>query len=597
MRDYFKMLSFAGKQLPLFIIAVLFMLISAALECAQIGALIPLFDKIFNDQQIILPSGVPDFLVHIAELINRFDRHVLYRFTIILIPVLFFLRAVSFYFKGFFMDMIAQKTVMDVKNRLYRKYQALSLDFYSKKRQGELMSRITNDVSALGHSISYGIADTFYESVHSVGLITLAAMLNWAMFSKVMIIFPIMAYIVYFIGKQLKRFTKSTQATAADLNTLLSETIQGVRIIKGFSREDHEIKRCEEINKRFYKLSLKSIRRNKLISPITEYLGVLAVVVLLLVCGGDVFEKRISFGVFAAFIGAFLAVMRPVKKVANAHGENMKGIAASERIYEILDITASVKDKEDAIDMPMPRKQIEFTDVSFAYDEEDGLVLKNISHAFPVGQTTAIVGPTGCGKSTILNLISRFYDPTEGVILIDGIDLRNMSSKSLRSHIGIVTQDMILFHESIRDNLKYGKLDATDDEIIEACRKALAWDFVEKLPQGLDTVVGDRGFRLSGGQKQRLCIARAILKDPHILLLDEATSALDAESEQLVQKALDNLMEKRTVLVVAHRLSTIRHASCILVMKDGQVLERGTHEELIKTSPLYEKLARLNFNM
>lgn len=595
MRDYFKMLSFAKNQIPTFIVAVFFMIISAVLETAQIGAIIPLIDKIFTNKEIVLPDGVPNFLYAVADYINAIDQRVLYKLIIIIIPVLFLLRGISFYFKGLFMDMIAQKTMMDIKNMLYIKYQELSLAFYSKKRQGELVSRITGDVNVLGHSISYGIADTFYESAHSFCLLLVAISLNWIMFSKVIIIFPVIGFVVYSIGKQLKKFSRSSQEVAADLNTLISESIQGVRIIKGFSREEHEIERCREITRRNYKVKMKSVRRNRLISPITEYMGILAVVVLLVVCGNDVLEGELSFGVFAAFIGSLLAVMKPIKKVANAHGENMKGIAASERIYEILETPVKILDRENPIDMKSPKDYIEFKELSFSYDKQDGLVLKNINHQAKVGQTTAIVGPTGCGKSTMLNLIPRFYDPDQGSILIDGVDIRDLKVKSLRSQIGIVTQDMVLFHESIRENLKYGKIDASDEEIIDACKKALAWEFVEKLPEGLDTVIGDRGFRLSGGQKQRLCIARAILRDPQILLLDEATSALDAQSESLVQKALDNLMEGRTVLVVAHRLSTIKNACCILVMENGEIVQKGTHDELLKTSPLYKKLADLNF--
>lgn len=597
MREYFRMLLFAKQQISYLLLGVIFMMLSAIFDFAQIGAIIPIIDKIFNDKAVILPEGMPDFVVSLVDKINSYDQIFLFKALIIGFPILYLLRGITNYLKGLFMDIVAHKTMVSVKNTLYKKYQELSLDFYSKKRQGELISRITNDVQAIGNSMSYGLTDTFYQSIQAIGFTAMALMLNWKLVFIVVLMFSVIGWLMHTIGRQLKGYMRNSQEILADLNTLLSETIQGVRIIKGFSRQDHEIERCEQINNQYYKCMLKGIRRMKLLSPLTEIVGVFAVVVILIIGGRDVLDGKQSFGVFAGLIAALLSIMRPVKKVANAHGINQQGIAASERIYDILDVAPKIVDKENAVELMDPKKSIVFDSVNFSYDKEDGLVLKKISHEFPVGKTTAIVGPTGCGKSTILNLISRFYDPDSGTITVDGVDIRDVTVSSLLDKMGIVTQDMVLFHESIRENLKYGKLDATDEEIEEACKKALAWDFILKLPEGLDTIIGDRGFRLSGGQKQRLCIARAILRDPQILLLDEATSALDAESESLVQQALDYLMENRTVLVVAHRLSTIKHASCILVVENGEITDKGTHDELIASSKLYEKLAKLNFSI
>jgi subfamily B ATP-binding cassette protein MsbA len=591
------MLHFSKRHLPLLFAASGLMVLSAIFDCAQIGAIIPLIDKIFTNNPIVLPKMVPAFLHHFADKINAMDRMVMFKLLLTCFPIAYIFYGLSSYGKGVLMDMVSQRTMQDVKNLLYRKYQDLSMDFYSKKRQGELMSRITSDVNNIGHSLSYGLSDSIYQSVLAVSFTIMALLLNWKMVFIILAIFPIMALLVYRIGKQLKQFVKIAQIANADLSTQLAETIQGVRIIKGFSREMYEVGRFESINKRIYKLNMKRVRRTLMVAPVTEFIAIVAVMVILLVGGGSVLRGEQSFGVFATLIAALLSIMRPVKKVAGAHNINQVGIAAAERVYEILDVKPTIQDDADAGAMPQPVNGITFDDVWFMYEKEDGNVLKGISHHFPVGKTTAIVGPTGCGKSTILNLFPRFYDPQKGTIKVDGVELRTYTMASIRGHIGMVTQEMILFHDTIRANIKYGRMDASEEDVIESCRKALAWEFIEKLPHGLDTIIGDRGFRLSGGQKQRLCIARAILRDPQILLLDEATSALDAESEQLVQKALDNLMEGRTVIVVAHRLSTIKHASCILLMQNGEVLQKGTHEELYIASPLYKKLADLNFTM
>lgn len=595
MKEYIRMLMLGKRHWPSLLAGVICMLFSAIFDSVQLGMIVPLADKIFTQKKIVLPAGMPDFLNEYVQIINDLDPMYLFNMMILWIPVLFLFKAIFSYLQGIFMNMASNKTMMDTKNAIYAKYQCLSLDFYSKKKQGELVSRITNDVGGVGHAMSYALTDTIYQSFQIVLYSIIALSISAKLVMIIAVMFPFIGFVVLKIGKQLKAYSTSAQESAADMNTLLNETIQGVRIIKGFSREDHEIKRSEEINKRLYKLTMKGIRRTLFLPPLTEYIGVISIVVILFFAGRDVMSGELSFGVFCLFIGALMSIMRPVKKLSNVHGINQQALASSKRIYDILDIEPKILDKEDAQDMEQPSSCIEFSDVEFSYDSDDEIVLKKISHRFPVGQTTAIVGPTGCGKSTILNMIPRFYDPQSGVISIDDYNLKDLKVDSLRKNIGIVTQDMILFHESIRENLKYGKLDASDEEIIEACKKALAWEFIQKFPEGLDTIIGDRGFRLSGGQKQRLCIARAILRDPQILLLDEATSALDAESENLVQKALDNLMEDRTVLVVAHRLSTIKNASCILVMQDGKITQKGTHEELLLSSPLYKKLADLNF--
>jgi subfamily B ATP-binding cassette protein MsbA len=342
---------------------------------------------------------------------------------------------------------------------------------------------------------------------------------------------------------------------------------------------------------------IKGIRRNLVLAPVSDLLASIAVVVVFWLGGRYVMEGKISFGVFALFLTALISILRPIKKLAAVYGINQQATAASRRLYDILDLDPKIVDAPSAVACLAPKKTIRFDKVSFRYNKgEEAWTIRDFAHDFKIGSTTALVGPTGCGKTTIINMILRFYDADNGRVLFDDQDVRDVTLASLRQHIALVTQEMILFNETIRANLQYGKLDATDDEIREAARQALAWEFIEKMPQGLDTVIGDRGFKLSGGQKQRLCIARAILKNPRILLLDEATSALDAESEFFVQQALDNLMKNRTVIVIAHRLSTIRNADCIIVMDKGEIVQKGVHDELIKSSDLYSRLASYHFN-
>ena len=569
----------------------------AAFEGVQFGAIIPLADRIFTNKAIILPTGIPPFLLHYADLLNAMDRYTLFYGVIVIIPVFYVVKGGFVYLRGLFMNTLAQRSVMDVRGDLFRKYQSLSLDFYSQKRQGDLMSRITNDAGFIGHAISYGLTDLFYQAILAIMFAAIALTISWKMVLIIVVVFPVNAWLIHVIGKTIKKQSIQSQESMADLNSILAETNQGVSIVKAFSREKHEIDRFDSINKRFYRSIIKGIRRSLALSPITEVLAALAVVVVFWMGGRYVLENKMSFGVFTLFLGSLISIQRPIKKLAEVYSINQQALASSKRVYDFLDWKELIVDAPSAKECTVPSISIRFKDVSFRYEkDQSNQVIKNFSHQFEVGKMTALVGPTGCGKTTVINLILRFYDVDSGSISIDGQDIKDVTVLSLRRHIGLVTQDMILFNESIRENLRYGKLDATDEDILEAARQALALEFIERMPEGLDTIIGDRGMKLSGGQKQRLCIARAILKDPRILLLDEATSALDPQSEHLVQQALDNLMNNRTVIVIAHRLSTIRHADCILVMENGRIVQKGIHDELLTTSELYAKLASYHFN-
>jgi subfamily B ATP-binding cassette protein MsbA len=596
-KEYIRMIRFARHNLHYLIAGTACMAVSTLFEGVQFGALVPLADRIFTNKVIVLPQGMPPFLVQWADQFNAMDRYAIFYGLIYLIPIFFVFKGIFFYLQGNFMTTVAQRTVVDAREELFRKYQELSLDFYSQKRQGELMSRITHDASFIGHAISYGLTDMVYQSLLAVMFAFIALTISWKMVLVIIVLFPINGALIYIIGKSIKKQSIYSQQFMADLNSVMAETSQGVSIVKAFSREGHEIDRFQEVNNRFYKAVIKGLRRSLMIAPISEVLSAIAVVVVFWFGGRYVMEGKMSFGVFALFLTSLISILRPIRKLTAVYGINQQALASSKRIYDILDWKAQIVDAPNAVDCQAPEKAIRFDQVFFRYNKGDERwTIRNFSHDFEIGKTTALVGPTGCGKTTIINLILRFYDVEMGRVLLDLQDIKDVTTISLRRHVALVTQDMILFNETIRSNLQYGKLDATDDEIREAARQALAWEFIEKMPQGLDTVIGDRGFKLSGGQKQRLCIARAILKNPRILLLDEATSALDAESEYFVQQALDNLMKDRTVIVIAHRLSTIRNADCILVMEEGQIVQKGIHDDLLNTSELYARLASYHFN-
>jgi len=407
---------------------------------------------------------------------------------------------------------------------------------------------------------------------------------------------PLIVWPAIRIGKKLKKITTRTQEKNADITSLLSETISGVMIVKAFSMEDYETDRFKSENRKFFHFLLKAAKRNLLSTPISELAGALAATIILVLWGRQVLQGDISFGAFGLVMGSLMSMMQPLKKLTSVHFITQQGLAASERIYAVLDEENPIREDPSAAAISSLAKKIEFADVWFKYEDVSDYVLKGINLEVNKGELIAIVGPTGAGKTTLVNMIPRFYDPQKGGVLFDNVDIRKIRLKQLRGLIGMVTQEMVLFNDTVRVNIAYGNLDASGEDIREAAKKALAHDFIVKLPDQYDTVIGDRGFKLSGGEKQRIAIARAILKDAPILILDEATSQLDSESESLIQSALATLIRGRTTFVIAHRLSTVKNASKIIVIQDGLIREKGSHQELINNSDLYRKLYELQFN-
>ncbi|MBS5887759.1 MAG: lipid A export permease/ATP-binding protein MsbA [Negativicoccus succinicivorans] len=508
------------------------------------------------------------------------------------ILALFFLRGVFSYIQGYLMSYIANRVIIDIRNEVYARVQRLSLRFFDTRKTGSLMSRLTNDIGALQTAIVDNFVNIVKESVILIGSLVGMVILHWRLTLLCIIIVPLVSITIKYFGRKLKKSGHMMQERIADVTSHLQETIGGIRVVKSFFREDYEIARFRQINQASFGAAMKAARQSSQLSPIVEFIAAIAVTAIIWYGGWSVIDGELTAGELIAFLIYAINLANPVRRLSALYGDIQRSMAAGERVFALLDETPDIREKADAIALPVLRGDVVFDAVHFRY-EPSKEVLSGISfHAEP-GQKIALVGPSGSGKSTIANLIPRFYDVTDGAIRIDGHDVRDVTLASLREQIGIVPQDTALFNTTIEENIRYGRLDATDEEVAAAVRAANAEEFVRQLPQGLQTPIGDRGLVLSGGQRQRIAIARALLKDPRILILDEATSALDTESEQLVQAALERLMIGRTAFIIAHRLTTIQEADHILVIDRGRIVESGTHQSLLALHGMYYNLYTL----
>ncbi|UCC95606.1 MAG: ATP-binding cassette domain-containing protein [Candidatus Omnitrophota bacterium] len=600
-KEYFKLLKFVIPFKGMLFLAALCMGASTVFEGATLGMIVPVSDRILTNKKIILPGNLPQFLTSFIEKLNALEPMRLLNFMVIFMISLFLLRGIFMFLQSYLMNAVGQSVVREVRNRLYAKFQELSLEFYAKKRAGELMSRITNDVAVITNALSYALTDLMYQSMliafFAFIAFSLAFRISWVLPLIAFVIFPSIMIPVVRLGKRIKGFTVEIQKRMADLNSLLAETIQGAYIVKVFCRENYELKRFKDINYHYYKFTLKNVKRILAISPLTEFIGALGAILILRIVGGEVIAERVSFGIFGFFLASLLSMIRPLKKLSNVHAINQQALAASGRVYDILEEEPKVKEKAGACTIKEIKKGVQFEGIWFKYHKDEDFVLKDINLEVKKGEVIAFVGHSGAGKSTLVSLLPRLYDPQKGKILIDGIDIRECKLASLRSLISVVSQEMVLFNATVGGNIAYGREGASEPDIVEAAKKAHALEFIHNLPKALNTVVGDRGFRLSGGEKQRIAIARAILKDSPLLILDEATSQLDSASEQLIKDALYSLMEGKTVFVIAHRLSTVQKANRIVVIEKGQIVEQGTHSFLISKGSLYKKLYELQFNV
>ena len=593
MKDYRKLFRFARPYYGLLALSSLFMGIVTLLDVFRLSAIVPIIDRVFTNKPITFAQG--KFPVFIEDILNRLNSleplKVLY-LLLIVVPIALVIRAIVEFFQTYIMSDVGQKVIRDVRNRIYDKLHNLSLDYFTSKRSGELVSRVTNDVKMIENAVSYAFTDLVYQSFEVIAYAILSFVINWKLALISIVMLPMVAVPMVVVGRVLRKLSKRSQEKMADINSVLIETLTGVRIVRAFCAEVIELAKFKKQNHDYYRIAMKSIKRTILLGITTELIGVAVALFILLYGGKLVMEGEFSFGMFALFMAALLSLIKPFKKLSQVNAIMQQAVAASGRIYEVLETESSVKEKSGALDLVPFKDNVKFENVCFSYQNRE--VLKDINLEVKKGQMLAIVGPSGVGKTTLVDLIPRFYDPKKGRVLIDGVDIKEVTFKSLRQQIAIVTQETILFNDTIRANIIYGKPGASTEEIERAAVQACAHDFIKYAPLGYDTIIGDRGAKLSGGERQRIAIARALLKDPQILILDEATSQLDSESERIVQEALDRLMQGRTVFVIAHRLSTVRKAQRIVVLNKGIILEQGTHESLINNREgLYTKLYQM----
>jgi subfamily B ATP-binding cassette protein MsbA len=513
----------------------------------------------------------------------------------------FFVKGLSSYIQANLMARVGLRIVADMQDRLYRHMTDLDLHFFHNNSTGTLVSRYTFDIGSMRVAVSHAITVFGKDMLSLIGLVAVMFIQDWELALIAFFVFPIAILPIAKIGRRMRKVTINTQAEVGQFTTTLEQTFQGIRLVKAYGMEEYERGRIAMVVESLYRLSYKAMRTRALSSPIMETLGGVAITAVIIYGGHRVIENATDPGGFFSFITALLLAYEPMKRLANLNATIQEGLAGAQRTFDALDQPSRITEKPDAKTLNVTQGEVRFENVSFTYPKSGGMLgqqdaaLSNLTITVPAGQTVALVGASGAGKSTVMNLVPRFYDVSDGRVLIDGQDVRDVTFSSLRGAMALVSQEVTLFDDTVRNNIAYGRQNATFEEIQEAARHAAAHDFISQLPDGYETMVGEHGVRLSGGQRQRLAIARAMLKNAPILLLDEATSALDTESERHVQAALNGLMQNRTTLVIAHRLSTVVDADLICVLDKGRVAEQGGHAELLAKGGLYANLYQLQF--
>lgn len=510
------------------------------------------------------------------------------------IIVVFVIRGIAYYGQSYLMNYVGQRVIIDIRKAVFEKLQRLSMSFYDKHKTGTIMSYVTNDVSALQSAMVDNVVEMITETVILVASIVMMIYLDWKLFLVTFSTFPVVLFFIDSFGKRIRKSGSRIQEAAADITSVLQEVASSPRVIKSFVREGYEVDRFDKENMNNFRANMKYAQLSSTLTPTIEFVAAVGVSIILWYGGNSVINGSITAGSLVAFLTYAVNISNPIKRLSRVIGNIQKALAAAQRVFDVLDLPEDIKNAPDAKLLPKVKGDVRFNDVSFAYNENEE-VLSHVSFEVKPGEMVAFVGPSGAGKSTVASLLPRFYDAINGSITIDGQDIRKVTLDSLREQVGIVPQETVLFNGSVYDNILYGRLDATREEVEAAAKAANAHDFIMQLPDGYETMLGDRGMNISGGQRQRISIARAILKNPQILILDEATSALDTESERVVQEALDRLMVGRTSFVIAHRLSTIKNADKIMVLEKGQLIEQGNHDELMAMDGLYAHLYKIQY--
>lgn len=617
MKIFYRILEYVKPYWKHVILSILCTFLYAFMHGASVYLTIPLMDTLFLQNQdqvetktesvkkvtdsIAITSWFSKITSDVKETFNNFmlsgsTTDKLLR-VCILIMLAFVAKNIFSYLQEYYLSYVEQALIRDFRDETYRHLHKLPMSYFKNEKTGDLMSRFSNDVFMVQTSVSAVFLSLFKEPVTILVFFAIAFSISWKLTLFSLIILPFSILIITFIGIKLRKQSYILQQKMGGIASILHETIVGAKIVKAFGMEKYETEKFELQTENIFKLNLKKVRIRNISSPSTETIAVL-VGAFVIYYGGQLVlvEQSIKASEFLGFIFAIFQMMPPMKAISSINNKVQESIAAGQRIFEILDTEPTIKNESTPIRISNFKESIEFENVSFHYEDSDELVLDNISFEAKKGQIVALVGSSGAGKSTLVDLIPRFYDPTSGRILIDGVDIKHAKIEDIRSLMGVVTQETVLFDETVKNNIAYGLTDYPLNKIIEVAKIANAHNFITEFPNGYETIIGERGVKISGGQRQRLSIARALLKNPPIMIFDEATSALDNESEVLVQEAIERLMEERTTIVIAHRLSTIRNADVILVLDKGKIVQRGKNDELLKDhSGIYKKLYELQF--
>jgi len=608
MRIYLRILKYGKPFVGLGILAITGMFVYALFHAISLILLGPFIEILFQHTTQPQPEGPLDWLnseslkdhlyFQLGKVIEQYGRAKVLPFFCLVLFLIILTKNLGRYFSAYFFSPLEQGIIQRIRMTVFEHISHLDMGFFTQFRKGDIIGRVVSDVQVVQEAIISTLQSVFREPITLIFLLSGLFFISWQLTLFSLIILPLSGLFINYIRKSLKRKAKSGQEVLGELISVLDEFASGIRIVKSFQKEDYEIDRYARKNDKFTRLQVSIRRRSELASPVTELLSI-GVICMIIIYGGWLIlaqeDGAMRASEFIVFIGLFSQLLSPIKFISNAIAKIQKGIAAYECIENILDRRSVIQEIKNPVRISSFNDSIRFEDVYFRYEKED--VLKGISFEIPKGQMIALVGPSGSGKSTLADLIPRFYDPYRGAIYLDDHDIKEVALKDLRSQIGHVSQEGILFHDTVLKNIAYGIPDPDREAVIQAARIANAHDFIMQLPEQYDTLIGERGTKLSGGQRQRISIARAILRNPPILILDEATSNLDTESERLVQDALEKLMINRTSLVIAHRLSTILKADQILVLENGRILERGTHGELLIVNGLYRKLYDLQFEV